>query len=158
MTAFVDSLDDGPYDGAFGVYGPIVYTDIDFNGDGHSDRAIGVFDNMNSHDGVVYVRQPDGSFRFVGQMEFGTGFAVCSDSGTGIAYVWAQRGGWNDDGTVLHRSRGYGARLRITSDTIVVEDEYDMGFNPAPSEAEEIQARLERYRQLATEPRDGCAV
>ena len=158
MAALVDSLEGGPYDGAFGVYGPDVYTEIDFDADGHPDRALTMSDNTNSRSGAVYVRQPDGAFKSVGRVEFGTRFAVCSESGSGAVYVWAQRGGWNDDGTVLHRSRGYGARLRVTADTLTVEDEYEMPSDPAPSEAGVIRARLAEYERLATEPRGGCSV
>ena len=158
MAALMDSLEGGPYDGAFGVYGPDVYAEIDFDADGHPDRAFTTSDNVNSHSGAVYVRQPDGAYKLVGRMEFGTRFAVCSESGSGAVYVWSQRGGWNDDGTVLHRSRGYGARLRVTADTLTVEDEYETPSDPAPSKAGAIRARVAGYERLATEPREGCSV
>ena len=160
MSLLVDSVEAGPYAGLYGVHGPGVLTSVDLNGDRRPDR---VFYSVHTTGtaGAAYVQQSEGGYKLVGVVDLGNGFAVCPGAAGATIHV-ASLVGWNEGGALVNRfGRGYGARLQVTSDTVAVEEVYEMDAGAYLSELSEqersaVWARLDRYWSLATERRAGC--
>ena len=159
MSLLVDSVEAGPYAGLHGVHGPSVLTTADLDGDRRPDRVFYTAYTAGQS-GAAYVQQPGGGFKLTGHLDLGQGYAVCPGRDGATVHVISLVG-WTEDWELVNRAgRGYGARLRVTSDTVSVEEAYgvDVGAylsDMSESEQAGVHARLARYAAL-TEPRPGC--
>ena len=159
MALLVDSVETGPYAGLLGVHGPAVLTTADLDGDRRPDRVFYTA-HTAGESGAVYVQQPGGGYKLVGVLDLGQAYAVCPSPGGATIHV-VSLVGWAEGWELVNRAgRGYGARLWVTSDTISVEDVYDVDPTAYLSDMSEgeravVHARLARY-VADTEPRQGC--
>ena len=159
MSLLVDSVETGPYADLYGVHGPAVLKTADLDGDRRPDRVL--YSAWTAGEsGAAYVQQPGGGFKLVGVLDLGQAYAVCP--GTGGATVHAvSLVGWAEGWDLVNRAgQGYGARLWVTSDTVSVEEEYEVDTTAylsdmSESERAAVHARLKRYVAQAV-PRPGC--
>ena len=159
MALLVDSVETGPYADLHGVHGPAVLKATDLDGDRRPDRIFYTAYTAGES-GAAYVQQPGGGYKLVGALDLGQAYAVCPGTGGAAVHV-ASLVGWTEDWELINRAgRGYGARLWVTSDTISVEEAYDVDTaaylsDMSESERAAVHDRLEQY-VVETEPRAGC--